>query len=345
MLNLARGRSVLLVCPWCGETYGVSELNALDRAEDGTGVWCDCCDGFCFFDESLAAKHRMLLLLESGGAAAETHDTVSPAPRLRKRLSPLRYPGGKSRVITYLYSRLQVDKIETFVEVFAGGASLGLSLLDAGCIKKLVLNDADPLVWLFWRSVLESPGYLLARLERAELPTHRDFWDAKETVAAFQRGEAVPEDWAAWSFFLLNRLAYSGIQMAHPMGGKCGSQRQLLCRWNPRGLRKRILHINQMADKIELHNLDCCTFLEQIAGWYPCCTLFCDPPYYQKGPDLYPTAFSPADHKRLADLLTDLYRGFNGPDIILTYDDTPAIRELYPYATIESLPRAYSIAN
>lgn len=331
-------------CPWCGAQYDLSELNELDHAEDGSGVWCDCCDSFCFLDEARASQHRMLLLLERGGAAAEKN-VVSTACRLRKRLSPLRYPGGKSRVIDNIFSRLQADKMETFVEVFAGGASLGLSLLDAGCIKELVLNDADPLVYLFWRSVVESPGYLVSRLERAALPTHEDFWEAKETISAFKRGDAVPEDWAAWAFFLLNRLAYSGILMGNPMGGKNGSQRQLLCRWNPDGLKDRILHIHQMAERIELHNLDCCTFLEQLAGWYPHCTLFCDPPYFVKGPALYPTAFTVSDHERLANLLNDLHRGFDGPDIILTYDDVEEVRTLYPYATIEALDRAYSIAN
>lgn len=335
----------MLQCPWCGAFYDDSELSELDHAKDGSGVWCDCCDSFCFFEKSKAARHRMSLLLERGGASAEMRVPATPSYRLRKHLSPLRYPGGKSRVIDSIFVRLQRDKMDCFVEVFAGGASLGLSLLDSGCIGKLVLNDVDRQVYLFWRSVLESPGYLLSRLERAALPTHKDFWEAKEAIAAFQQGDAVPEDWVAWSFFLLNRLTYSGIQMAHPMGGKHGSQQQLLSRWNPKELQSRILHIHQMADKIELHNLDCCAFLEQLAAWYPRCTLFCDPPYYVKGPLLYPTAFSAVDHERLAYLLNDLYRGFDGPDIILTYDDAPEVRELYPYATIEHLNRAYSIAN
>ena len=44
-------------------------------------------------------------------------------------------------------------------------------------------------------------------------------------------------------------------------------------------------------------------------------------------------------------MLNALYTGYGGPDIIITYDDTPLIRELYPLADVEPLRRAYSIAN
>ena len=48
---------------------------------------------------------------------------------------------------------------------------------------------------------------------------------------------------------------------------------------------------------------------------------------------------------RLADMLNALHAGIPGPDIIITYDDCPEIRELYPFADVEEVQRAYSIAN
>lgn len=334
----------MLVCPWCGEPYSEADIELLDRASDGSGVWCESCDDFIFLDKEKEQAHRMLLLLENGGAAKECRPACG-SPGLRKHLSPLRYPGGKSRVIDNLYSRLQPEHLDTFVEVFAGGASLGLSLLDAGVIQSLVLNDADPLVFRFWRSVLYSPGYLLSRLRLDSAPTHEDYWDAKRVVEAVQAGQMVADDAAAWAFLLVNRLSFSGIQSAHPMGGKHGTQQQLLSRWNPEALIRRIERIHAMSDRIEVRRIDCCTFLEAFAAWYPRATLFVDPPYYVQGPVLYPTAFGPKDHERLADLLNNLYRQFDGPDIILTYDDVPEVRKLYPYAQVERLERAYSIAN
>lgn len=335
----------MCTCKWCGAAYTEEEQNMLDKT--GDGFFCDMCDCFTHFDSKAEAARRMLLLLENGGASSEP-GRLSPLdmaiPKLRKRVSPLRYPGGKSRLIDYLYSRLQQDKLDVFIEVFAGGASLGLSLLDAGEINRLILNDVDPLVFYFWKSVLEAPGYLLSRLE-GPLPTLDDFWEAKAVLVSYANGNSLPQDLLAWSFFLLNRTCFSGIVKAHPMGGKAGNQDKLLSRWNPKHLSERILHIHSMADRIELHALDCCAFIEQMAFWYDRATLFVDPPYVVKGDALYNASFRKKDHERLAGLLTGLHMEFSGPDMVITYDDCPLVRDIYPYAEVEEIGRAYSIAN
>lgn len=335
----------MCTCKWCGATYTEDEEMILDKTKEG--FFCDMCDCFTHFDANKEESRRMLLLLENGGASAEP-GFLSPIdtalPKLRKRVSPLRYPGGKSRLIDYLYSRLMQENLDVFIEVFAGGASLGLSLLDAGKIGRLILNDVDPLVYYFWKSILDSPGYLLMKLA-GPLPTLEDFWAAKNALAAYARGDSVPQDLLAWSFFLLNRTCFSGIVKAHPMGGKDGRQDKLLSRWNPKQLALRIRHVNSMSDRIELHALDCCTFVEQMAFWYDHCTLFIDPPYVAKGNALYSTSFKREDHERLADLLIALYMEFSGPDMVITYDDCPLVRRLYPYADVEEISRAYSIAN
>lgn len=328
-------------CRWCGETYAPGD--AVDIANNG--FFCDMCDGFTYFSDEENQKHRMLLLLETGGAASEIPCAASEAPLvLRKRVSPLRYPGGKSRVIDQLYARMQGENLDTFVEVFAGGASLGLSLLDAGAIKNLVLNDLDPLVYSFWQTVLTDPTPLLELL-RGPAPTIEDFWSAKQFVAGHTKCDAALQAKAASAFFLLNRTCYSGIIKANPLGGKKSDGGKLLSRWNPATLEKRILRVHELREKIDLHSLDCCELLESIAYWYPAATLFVDPPYVVKGDALYTSSFTEADHRRLADMLNELYTGFGGPDVIITYDDVALVRELYPFATVEPLARAYSIAN
>lgn len=129
-----------LTCHWCGITAPTSEF---DIHSSPSGFWCPECEGFTYMDETERERHRFLLLLEDKGQVDT--QSLSPAiPKLKKRLSPLRYPGGKSKLIDYLYSKLSQEQLDTFVEVFAGGASLGLALLDAGIVKQLILNDKDP---------------------------------------------------------------------------------------------------------------------------------------------------------------------------------------------------------
>lgn len=328
----------MLTCRWCGEIY--SSVDQIDRAEDG--FFCDICDGFTYYSDTHNEDHRILLILERPEVEQGSMQ-LSEKSTLRKRVSPLRYPGGKSKMIDYIYHRLQKNNLHTFVEVFAGGASLGLSLLDAGYIRRLILNDTDPMVFAFWQTVLTDPAPIIERINGA-LPTHEDFLAAKE-VFANCRNRRYSLSKLAWAFFVLNRTCFSGILMAGPMGGLEGAQKQLLARWNPAMLVKRIERVHELGPAIELFNVDCCEFIEQTAYWSDHTTLFVDPPYVKKGKALYPNAFDARDHERLAELLNDLYIGFGGPDIIITYDDCHFIRDLYPCANIEEISRNYSIAR
>lgn len=325
---------VSLICHWCGVTGPASDF---DIYPSPAGFWCPECEGFTYMDEAEREKHRFLLLLEDKGAV-DAQSTSPTIPKLKKRLSPLRYPGGKSKLIDYLYSKLSHEQLDTFVEVFAGGASLGLALLDAGVIRKLILNDKDLGVYALWKTILEHPQELTERLQSI-VPTHRDLSSAKALLA---HSEA-PAPELAWAFLLANRLSFSGIVKGNPMGGKNGSQDALSVRWNPEALTERITCIHSMRDRIEIHNKDACEFLETEGYWYGKATIFVDPPYWEKGKALYTHYYAEEDHAELAEMLQNMYKSFPEPDIIVTYDNHPRIRELYPLARQEVIQRRYSI--
>ncbi len=324
----------MLICRWCGEVYSPNE--PIDKTADG--FFCETCDGFTYFEE-VNDRRRMLLLLESASARGFDPPLSNPPVNLRKQLSPLRYPGGKSKVIDFLYTQLLPEKLNTLVEVFAGGASFGLSLLDAGVIQHLVLNDIDPGIYALWKTITEEPENLLRRLH-GPAPTRNTFLTSKEVLAS---SGASYED-LAWAQLIVNRLSFSGISTAHAMGGKDGTEDQLLCRWNPQALAKRIHRIAELSDRIEVTSLDCESVIEE-AYWNEGQTLFVDPPYFKKGPQLYPCAFTEKQHQSLAWLLEALYTGCPGADIIITYDDDPQIRDLYLLASQLPLPRKYSISR
>ena len=307
-------------CRWCGST------EKDDIAKDGSGFWCADCDGFTYYDNEKNKKHRMLLILESEKGI---YPDMERRHKLKKRISPLRYPGGKSKIAHWLLMQTQPWQMDSFVEVFAGGASVGLSLLDAGRIKKLLLNDADPNVYAFWKAVLYAPDSLIRKIKET-VPDREAFFSAKERLK-----EDITDQERAWCFFLINRTAFSGIQMANPM-------MDITARWNPADLVKRIRRIASMKEQITLYNMDACDFMEQYAYWTEKTTLFLDPPYYKKGNLLYPCAYTMDGHKALADMANSLYAGFDGPDMIVTYDDCPEIEYLYPWADILRIHRSYS---
>lgn len=276
----------------------------------------------------------MLLLLES---KAGQEAPVEPSG-LKKRLSPLRYPGGKSKLIDYLAAQFKEKQMDTFVEAFAGGASVGLALLDGGRISHLVLNDTDPGVYAFWKIVCERPEVLLEKLDH-QPPTRGDLSSAKGMLAA-------PSAWStealAWSMLLANRLSFSGIVKAGPLGGAHGTDKDLLVRWNPAELKKRIEKVHGMADRITVSNIDAMELIEASAYWDQKSTIFIDPPYVRVGKSLYMKYFTDDDHRELAWMLQTLYMGIPGADIVITYDDCELIRELYPYAEQRKIGRLYS---
>ena len=65
--------------------------------------------------------------------------------------SPLRYPGGKSKIAPLI--RLIMEKAEEsrdiYIEPFAGGAGVALSLLIEGTVDQIVINDYDKAVYSF----------------------------------------------------------------------------------------------------------------------------------------------------------------------------------------------------
>ena len=127
------------------------------------------------------------------------------------------------------------------------------------------------------------------------------------------------------------------------MGGKQGTDAQLLSRWNAQALQERIRHIHSMRSRIEVSCVDAVDLLENSAYWDERSTCFIDPPYVAKGKDLYRCWYEEEDHEQLAMVIQMLYQGMPGADIVITYDDCPLIREIYPYAEVAVVPRNYSI--
>ncbi len=320
-----------LVCRFCFEEFEFHEAE-IDRY--GRGFWCQC-DGFTYIDEG-EGIHRFTLLLE------DKQRTSTPAPRVnlkfQKQLSLLRYPGGKSKFIPHLYLKLQSNKTETMSSSYCGGASAEFAFLQAGVIKHLRLNDLDFGIYALWWVVQHMPDELVYRIRHYQ-PTHKSFFQAQSIVKSDYNGCTIMD--AAWNTLIVNRLAFSGIYKANPLGGRQGTVQDLTSRWNPKALIKRIYTIHALGDRYTVSNLDACEFIEE-EYWRDNCTLFIDPPFYEQGKNLYRCYYDEEQHFELKELLESLYHGMPGADIILCCDNAPFIEQLYFYPEIEKVGRVYS---
>lgn len=312
-------------CRFCG----FESASIKDFEEDFTnhkGYWCPCCDGFTYYETE---ERSFLLYLEDKGKEEEYKKVPFPV-----HCSPLRYPGGKSRLIGTVLGACREDYIESFIEPFAGGASVGLSLLLAGRIKELYLNDADFGVYSLFCMIQEHPE-VLKELISTFIPSKEAYNRCKEIVLSSYK-DCTKEE-AAWSLLVTNRLAFSGIPFAN-----CMSKPE--ARWNAKTLCNRIDKIHRVAEHIHVSNLDAYSFIEEMY-WKPRATLFIDPPYYEKGNKLYPCSYTEEDHKKLSFLLDELYKGVPGADMLVTYDLQKEISEMYAWPEKVVIGRKYSIAN
>ena len=322
------------ICSYCG----LSSDNLEDFEEDfqnHQGFWCPDCDGFTYFDGK-ADKRSYMVLLENKENKEATK--VHPRFKLKKQVSPLRYPGGKSKVLDLLASYLSEEK-KTFVDVYCGGGSVGLSLLLSGVVEHLVMNDLDKGVYAFFHTVLTAPETLIQKI-RTGVPDRELCFYYQERVK--KNYEGFPELERAFGFLVVNRLAFSGIWNANPTSN-------LLQRWNPKVLEKRIWNIWEKREQITLLNEDALKVIEEYY-WDETCTLFIDPPYYVAwDKKLYHHCYQEEEHQKLADLLNTLVCGMPAhADILVTYDNHPFIAKLYQeagVANVETISRNYSIAR
>ncbi len=320
------------ICRFCGEAYG--SLDGVDVDKRNRGFWCDCCDGYTYF-EDMPPLHKYMLLLETAGERECNPDLK----KLRMQISPLRYPGGKSKIADTIYGKINPANTDTFIEPYCGGGSVGLSLLYNGVVKSLVLNDIDFGIYSLFSVIKDAPEELVKKISDTKL-THAHYFKAQEIIKSSYAGCSPLK--AAWSLLICNRLAYSGICKANPLGGRGGTLDKLLSRWNPDTLIKRIQLIHSMSDRIEVYNEDACAFIEEYY-WRQNSTIFIDPPYYEKGHGLYNRSYVDEDHENLAFLLDELYKGCPGADMILTYDNHKFIKELYAYPDVGELKVKYSV--
>ena len=242
--------------------------------------------------------------------------------------TPLRYPGGKGRLTNYIREVMLLNGLDggTYVEPFAGGAGIAINLLLDGTASRVVLNDADPSIFWFWKEVVEENERLADAVETCEVSV--DEW-RKQRAVQLRKGRAAPSE-LAFSTFYLNRMNRSGILD----GGLIGGLRQagaysMDARFNRRELADRIRRIGESADRITLYCSDAAYFL---ASYLPqeCdpedTLIYADPPYYDKGSTLYLNHYCYEDHVELSSIFEDLdYRW------VLSYDDVPEIREIYSW--------------
>ena len=254
--------------------------------------------------------------------------------------SPLRYPGGKSKIAPFV--SLLINKAGlgecTYVEPFAGGAGVALSLLFNGIVSNIVINDYDKAIYSMWRAILtETDAFInLVRVT----PLTIDEWRRQKRIYINENKKYSLE--LGFATFYLNRTNRSGILAAGPIGGyeQTGNY-SIDARYNREALVKKIKKIAAYKKHIHLYNKDIESFIKNYLPQYQQnAFIYFDPPYYNKGKELYKNFFIHEDHERISKLITTLECCW-----MVTYDNVDEICELYKDYECRQFDLTYSVAN
>ena len=201
--------------------------------------------------------------------------------------SPLRYPGGKSKIAPFVSLLIEKSNLGecTYVEPFAGGAGVALSLLFAGTVTSIVINDYDKAIYSMWKAILEETEAFINLVQT--VPLTIDEWRKQKQIYNDQNKKYSLE--LGFATFYLNRTNRSGILEAGPIGGYKQIGNYLMdARYNREALIERIKKIAKYKSHIHLYNKDIESFIKNYLPKYQQnAFVYFDPPYYNKGKELY----------------------------------------------------------
>lgn len=258
----------------------------------------------------------------------------------------IRYPGGKTKLLSHILRKIKADNLQ-YREPFFGAGSVGIEYMKSSSTPSVFkkgaishwLNDFDPAMFALWKSVRDFPESLKDSVSSVK-PSVDLFFKLKERLASSNK----PEDEAqtvsmATDKITIHQISYSGLGMksGSPLGGKSQSSKyDVGCRWNAKSICRKIDNLHLLFEKknVQVTCLDFEDVIRKEGGAF----IYLDPPYWEKGEELYQFFFKRKDHERMAVALKESKNKW-----LLSYDDHPEIRKLYSFAHIEDVPLKYSI--
>jgi len=260
----------------------------------------------------------------------------------------IRYPGSKEKLANDIFQffpdemslPLWMDSNRwEYREPFFGAGAIGfrvLRLLPPSC--NVWINDKDYGLVCLWQAVWNDLKGLCNKIQQFK-PSVEHYEKFKDEDG---RRDLHPLE-VGFRRLALHQMSYSGlgVMSGGPIGGKTQGNKlyPINCRWSPENLIGNATDLNRILKKFPYLRISCGDFSSLIDDT-PKAFIYLDPPYYEKGEQLYRYSLDDADHERLTGLLKTTKNKW-----ILSYDDHSFIRRLYNWTSIVELKTIYTIAR
>lgn len=244
--------------------------------------------------------------------------------------SPLRYPGGKSKALKQILPIVPFFK--EFREPMVGGGSVFFALKQKYPTCKFIINDINRELYLFLKYCRNDVESLVEQIQKFR----NSVSDGRRLYRMLTKSDAKFNDLQkAARFFILNRITFSGLAES---GGY--SQQAFEKRFTESSIR-RLQDASRILQGTLITNEDYEKLLNAEGADV---FIFLDPPYlskaksklYGRNGDLHESF----DHKRFAKIMRRCRHKW-----LITYDDSPKVRELFSFANIYSWELQYGMNN
>lgn len=234
--------------------------------------------------------------------------------------SPFRYPGGKTWLVPHIRQWLSSLKTRPaeFIEPFVGGGIVSLTVAFERLTDRVTMVELDDQVAAVWRTIISGDGEWLA----SRIATFNLTINSAKSVLALTASTIYEK---AFQTILRNRINRGGIMAPGAGIIKTGENgKGVQSRWYPQTLKKRILNIIDIRDRITFIEGDGIEVLRRNARRSDA-VFFIDPPYTAAGKKAGSRLYtcSELDHEELFKV-TSRIKG----DFLMTYDDAEGVRDL-----------------
>jgi len=243
--------------------------------------------------------------------------------------SPLRYPGGKSRALKQILPI--IPEFKEFREPMVGGGSVFFALKQIFPDKKFWINDVNKELFSFWKICRDDVNKLMKDVKKIKEISE----DGKKLHIELieDNNSALLE--RAIRFFVLNRITFSGLAES---GGY--SEQAFRSRFTE----SSIYRLKKAAEVLQNTKITENDYEEIINANGDDVFIFLDPPYlsktksklYGKNGELH----EGFNHKRFAEIMKNCKHTW-----LVTYDDSPEVRELFSFANIYEWELQYGMNN
>jgi DNA adenine methylase len=244
--------------------------------------------------------------------------------------SPLRYPGGKSRAVELISSI--VPTFEEYREPFVGGGSIFIYLKQKFANRQFWINDLYFELFKFWEMSQQNTEGVIEKVNewRIQYPIGKELYRfLLDNMANFNDLER------ASAFFIFNRITFSGTTES---GGF--SEQAFHGRFTESSI-VRLKEFSKILPHTKITNLD---YQEVVNTEGSNVFIFLDPPYHAATKSaLYGKRGSlhkGFDHERFAETMKNCPHKW-----LITYDDSPYIRDLFSFSNIITWDAVYGMKN